>query len=108
MALKVTVRPAATATSTVDVSEQTKKEVEEVFATLVSKPGSEAHLAFGTPDELTKWMREARAYCKTRKAGALRIRQLPSANLPDNEVRVNITNDLEENGQRAGRRQTRA
>jgi hypothetical protein len=106
MAVKITVRPAATATATVNVRESTKKEVEDLFAELVKNPQSEAHLAFESEDERLKWTREARAYCATRKNGALRFRVLPSKNLPVTEMRVNITNDLEANGARKGRRKT--
>jgi hypothetical protein len=113
MALKVTVRPAASVASAIEVRPATEKEVEAIFKQLTDEPGSEAFLDFvdkdGKPDEkeLTRWSREARAYCKTRKAGALRFRQLPSKELPPHQMRVNITNDLEENGDRAGRRAVR-
>jgi hypothetical protein len=106
MAVKITVRPAATATSTVNVRESTKKEVEDTFAMLLKNPGSEAHVAFESEDERLKWTREARAYCATRQNGALRFRVLPSKNLPVNELRFNVTNDLEANGARKGRRKT--
>jgi len=106
MAVKITVRPAATATSTVEVSEQTKKEVEGLFAQLTKNPNHEAHIAFTDEKERLDWTRQARAYCQTRQAGALRFRQLPSKNLPDNEGRYQITNDLEKNGEREGRRAT--
>lgn len=106
MAVKITVRPAATATSTVDVKESTKKEIEDLFKSLKDNPNSEAHIAFADEKERLNWTREARAYCQTRKAGALRFRQLPSKNLPDNEGRYNITDDLEANGERQGRRAT--
>lgn len=104
MAVKITVRPAATATSTVDVPESVKKEVEASYAELLKNPGSEAHAAFADEDERVTWTRQARAYCQTRDKGALRFRQLPSKNLPANEVRFQITADLEENGSRNGKR----
>ena len=106
MALKITVRPSATATATVDIPESTKKEVEGTFIQLTSNPGSEAHVAFETEDERVKWTREARAYCATRDKGALRFRVLPSKSLPVNELRFNITNDLEKNGERNGKRKS--
>jgi hypothetical protein len=106
MAVKITVRPAATATSTVNVTEEVKREVEALFKQLTDNPNSEAHIAFADEKERLDWTRQARAYCQTRKAGALRFRQLPSKNLPDNEGRYNITNDLEANGERSGRRAT--
>lgn len=106
MTVKITVRPAATASSTVDIRESTKKEVEDTFAALKANPGSEGHSAFDDEDERVKWTREARAYCQTRAKGALRFRVLPSKNLPVNELRFNITNDLEANGERNGRRKT--
>jgi hypothetical protein len=106
MAVKITVRETPTATATVNIPESVKKEVEELFKSLAANPGTEAHIAFDTEDERLEWTRAARAYCQTRKAGALRFRQLPSKNLPDNEGRYNITNDLEANGARQGRRNT--
>jgi len=106
MAVKITVRPSATATSTVDVPEDVKKDVEAAFKQLKANPGTELHLAFGDEDERLLWVKQARAYTQTREAGALRLRVLPSKNLPDNEMRLNITDDLEKNGERNGRRRT--
>lgn len=106
MALKITIRPAATANSTVDVPDEVKKEVEQIFAQLKKSPGTEAHLGWDTEDERLTWTRQARAYCSTREAGALRFRQLPSRNLPATEGRYQVTDDLEKNGERNGRRKT--
>lgn len=107
MAVKITVRPSATATATIDIPEQVKREVEAAFKDLKANPGSELHLAFDTPDEMAKWVKDARQYGKTRDKGALRVRVLPSKNLPANEVRVNITDDVPANGERNGRPNTR-
>lgn len=104
MALKITVRPSATAAPTIDIKPETIAEVEAAYAELLKNPGSELHLAFEDEDERLSWSRQARAYCMTRPEGALRFRQLPSKNLPVNEMRVQITADLEENGARKGRR----
>jgi hypothetical protein len=104
MALKITVRQSASATATVEIPEQVKAEVESLYKELSTHPGTEAHLAFDTEDERIEWVRAARSYCGTRAKGALRLRQLPSKNLPANEVRVNITNDLPANGERNGRK----
>lgn len=106
MAVKITIRPAATATATIDVPEEVKKEVEAAYALLLKNPGNEGHAGFETEEERLTWTRQARAYCQTRDKGALRFRQLPSKNLPDNELRFQISNDLEANGQRNGRRKT--
>jgi hypothetical protein len=106
MAVKITVRETPTANATVNIPESVKKEVEDLFKSLTANPGTEAHIAFDDEKERLEWTRAARAYCQTRKAGALRFRQLPSKNLPDNEGRYNITNDLEANGERNGRRAT--
>lgn len=103
MGVKITVRPSATATATVDIPEQVKKEVEASFKDLKANPGSELHLAFDTPDEMALWVKQARDYSKTRDKGALRLRVLPSKNLPSNEVRINITDDIPANGERNGR-----
>lgn len=105
MAVKITVRQSQTANATVDIPESTKKDVEDAFKQLKANPGSELHLAFGDEAERIKWTKEARAYCSTREKGALRLRQLPSQSLPPNEVRIQITDDLEANGARNGRRQ---
>lgn len=104
MALKITVRPSASASTVVEVPAKVKAEVEETYKQLRANPGTEAHLAFADQDERLLWTKQARAYCSTREAGALRFRQLPSKNLPDNEMRVAITADLEVNGARAGRK----
>jgi hypothetical protein len=106
MAVKITVRPSATATSTIDVSEEVKKDVETAYKSLKANPNSELHIAFADEKERLSWTAQARAYCNTRANGALRFRQLPSKNLPDNEGRYNITDDLEKNGERQGRRAT--
>jgi hypothetical protein len=106
MAVKITVRQSATANSTVDVPESVKKDVEDAFKSLKAHPGSELHIAFGDEAERLAWSRQARAYASTREAGALRFRQLNSKNLPDNEGRYQITDDLEANGARQGRRAT--
>lgn len=104
MAVKITVRPSATAQSTIDITDEVKKDVEAAYAQLTANPGTELHLAFKDEEERVTWSRQARAYCQSRPEGALRFRQLPSKNLPDNEMRLQITADLEENGKRAGRR----
>lgn len=106
MGLKVSIVPTKSATSTINISESVKTDVENTFAQLKSKPGSEAHLVFDNEADRVDWMRQARSYCSTRKAGALRLRALPSSNLPINEVRVNITDDLEKNGERNGKRKS--
>lgn len=106
MAVKITVRPAATATATINIKESTKKEVEEAFTALKKNPGTEGHVVFDNEDERLEWTREARAYCQTRQNGALRFRQLPSKNLPTNELRFNITDDVQANGERNARRAT--
>lgn len=104
MAVKITVRPAASSATVVDVPAEVKKDVEDTYKTLTANPGTEAHLAFKDEDERLLWTRQARAYCTTREAGALRFRQLPSKNLPDNEMRLQITADLEADGARKGRK----
>ena len=103
MAVKITVRPSATATATIDIPETVKKDVEDSFKQLKANPGTELHLAFDSPDEMALWVKQARDYCKTRDKGALRLRVLPSKNLPPTEVRINITDDLPANGERNGR-----
>lgn len=106
MPTKITVRPSATAQASVEVSAEVAKEVEALYAQLLKNPGHEAHIAFKDEDERLSWTRQARQYCTTRPNGALRFRQLPSKNLPENEGRFQITADLEVNGARKGRRKT--
>jgi hypothetical protein len=104
MAVKITIRPAANTQATIDIDAQVIKDVESTYASLLKNPGSEVHIGFENEDERISWSRQARAYCTTRPNGALRFRQLPSKNLPVNEGRYQITADLEENGNRNGRR----
>jgi len=104
MAVKITVRPAPSSATVIDVPDEVKKDVEATYRSLAANPGTEAHLAFKDQDERLLWTRQARAYCQTREAGALRFRQLPSKNLPNNEMRLQITADLEANGARKGRK----
>lgn len=104
MAVKVTVRQSSTANATVEIDESTKKDVEDAFKQLKEHPGTELHLSFDDEAERLNWTKQARAYCQTRAKGALRFRVLPSNNLPPNEMRLNITDDLEKNGERNGRR----
>jgi hypothetical protein len=104
MAVKITVRPAAGSATVIDVPQSVKNDVEETFKSLTTNPGTEAHLSFKDEDERLVWTKQARHYCSTRPAGALRFRQLPSKNLPANEMRLQITADLEANGNRAGRK----
>lgn len=106
MAVKITVRQSATATATVEVPEDVKRDVENALKELKANPGTELHLAFDTEDERLLWAKQARSYCQTRAKGALRFRVLPSKNLPVTEMRVNITDDLEKNGERNGRRRS--
>lgn len=106
MPVKITVRPTANAQASVEVTPEVAKEVEALYAQLLKNPGHEAHIAFKDEEERLSWTRQARAYCTSRPNGALRFRQLPSKNLPDNEGRFQITNDLEVNGARNGRRKT--
>ena len=106
MPVKITVRQSATANATIDIPASVKKDVEDALKELKANPGSELHLAFDTEDERLAWAKQARAYCNTRDKGALRFRVLPSKNLPVTEMRVNITDDLEKNGERNGRRRS--
>lgn len=106
MAVKITVRPTANAQASVEVTPEVAKEVEALYAQLLKNPNSEAHITFDTEDERLSWTKQARAYCTSRPNGALRFRQLPSKNLPVTEGRYQITNDLEANGARNGKRKT--
>jgi len=107
MALKITVVDTKTDES-VPVPNSVKAEFEEVYKQLTKEEGDhKAFLEFDSKKELESWMDHARRYAKSRAPKALRFRQLPSVNLPENQVWVRITDDLEENGARRGRANTR-
>ena len=86
--------------SSVEVSQETKDEIDGLYKHLTEHPDQEGFVEFDDAKEVAAWLREVRAYCATREAGALKFRQLPSKHLPDTQVRFKLTADLPENGAR--------
>lgn len=110
------------------VPDEVAKDIEEMYAFLSTHPGNELVYendkypegteldAEGNPvdkkaeprpdedraKEARAFLRSAQAYGKTREAGALKIRQLPSKHLTAGTIRLQITADLEANGAREG------
>lgn len=89
--------------SAVEVPQEVKDDVDGIYAHLTAHPDQEGFAEFDTKAEKNTWMNQARVYCKSRAAGALTLRQLPSKHLPENQVRFAITADLPENGARQTR-----
>lgn len=104
MPVSINVRQSTTTSAAVEIPASVVKEVEQLYAELSKAPGSEAAIVFKDQDERLQWTAQARAYCSTREKGALKLRQLPSKNLPENEARFSITANLPENGARNGRK----
>ena len=86
--------------ATVEVSDETKQEIEELFKYLTENPGTEGFVEFDKAEEVAPWIKEVRSYAATREAGALKFRQLPSKHLPDTQVRFQLTRDLPADGAR--------
>lgn len=121
MSYKMTVRVAASAgtASAEDIPQEIKDDLESMYAEL-RKGGLEGFVDFSadesgdvpdpatlTDDQVAEfgklanvWANQASVYFKTREAGALRFRQLPSKGLPKYQRRFQITADLEANGKR--------
>ena len=107
MARKVThiVSPKPGQGATLDVPQDVKDEIDELYTYTREHPNEEGFVEFtGTEDEIkaemSKWLSQVRSYCRTREAGALKFRQLPSKHLPYGQVRFQLSADLPENGNR--------
>lgn len=96
-------KPKAGQSSVVEIRDDIKSDVEEMYAFLAANPNTEGNIVFDTVKELKADLRQIRAYCASREAGALKFRQLNSKHLPDTHVRFQITADLPENGAREGK-----
>jgi hypothetical protein len=92
----------AAASSGVEVSEETVEEVEETYAYLNANPNQKAQAKFATVAEKNSWLRQVRAYCLGREAGALSFRLLPdkAKALPETEIYFRLTANLPANGAR--------
>jgi hypothetical protein len=83
-----------------DVPEDVKTEIDGLFDWLTANPGHEGRVTgFEDDKERNLWLRQVRAYCPSREAGALKFRQLPSKNLPDGEIRFSLTRDIPQDGE---------
>ena len=128
---KTTIVQRAATSASITVPDEVAAWVEDEFTKLSSTPNSYAHLVFGAVsdeddnpvyrtngdgewltdedgnaipemEDADLWLAQARTYCKTRQPRALRFRILPAKGLPENEYRIQITDDLQENGARRG------
>lgn len=87
-------------TSAAEVSQEVKDDVDGLYAYLTENPKEEGRAEFDTLDERKSWIKQVRAYCPTREAGALKFRILPSKSLPITTMRFQLTADLPTNGSR--------
>lgn len=88
--------------ATLEVPQEVKDEIDGLYDHLRTHEGTEGFAEFDSKAERNKWLNQSRAYCRSREAGALKFRQLPSKHLPDTQVRFMLTADLPENGAREG------
>ena len=88
--------------ATLDVPQDVKDEIDGLFEFLTANPGHEGSVTFDDVAERNLWLRQARSYAKSREAGALKFRQLPSKHLPETQVRFSLARDIPEDGQRNG------
>jgi hypothetical protein len=100
---------APTASSYIEVSDETVKDVEDTYNFLRQNDGQKAFAEFDTKEEKLSWTRQVRAYTATREAGALSFRILPDkakALNSDLQMYFRITADLPANGSRGEGRQS--
>jgi hypothetical protein len=95
--------------ATLDVPQDVKDEIDGLFAHLTEHPDQEGFITFEPEDgqemtdvvkEKNRWLSQVRSYARTREAGALNFRQLPSKHLPDNQVRFSLKRDIPADGER--------
>jgi hypothetical protein len=87
--------------ATLDVPQDVKDEIDQLFDHLMANPGQEGFAEFDDAKEKREWLRQVRSYAISREAGALKFRQLPSKHLPDNQVRFSLARDIPADGARA-------
>jgi hypothetical protein len=96
MVMKLTVQPVPKHAASLEIPDEVRDDLEEVYAALSAQPNHEAHAAFDTEDEKKLFIRMARKYADTREAGALTFRIKPSKNLPVTEIRFQLTTRVAE------------
>lgn len=103
MAHKVTavLSPKPGQAAAVEVPQEIRDEIDGLYDHLREHTDQEGFVEFDSADEKAEWVKQVRAYCATREAGALKYRQLPSKTLPETQLRFKLTADLETNGQNA-------
>jgi len=102
MAVKITAvaSPKPGQGATLDIPQEVKDDIDAIYAHLRENPGTEGFAEFDSADEVNKWLSQVRSYVRTREAGALKFRQLPSKHLADTQLRFSLTADLPANGER--------
>jgi len=90
--------------SAVEVPQDVKDEIDEVFAHLRQFPDEEGFVRFDSTEERKAWEAQVRTYAATREAGALKFRRLPSKHLPETELRFKLTVDMPANGERKAKK----
>ena len=93
-------KPKSGQSVTIEVPQDVKDDVDETYDYLREHPDQEGFVEFESADEVKTWLAQARAYCATREAGALKFRQLPSKHLPDTQIRFQLSADLPADGER--------
>jgi hypothetical protein len=73
-----------------ELPDSDKKELEELWAYFVANPGYWGHAVFGSATEMAAYKASANAYLRTRKEGALKLRQIRRQKLPENEMKFII------------------
>ena len=86
--------------ATIEVPQEVKDDIDAIFTHLSENAGTEGFAEFDSADEVGKWLSQVRAYCRTREAGALKFRQLPSKHLADTQLRFTLARDLPADGAR--------
>lgn len=72
------------------LSPEEVKELEELWAYFVENPGMWGHWEGNDKTEREAFKASANAYLRTRKEGALKLRQIRRQNLPDNQMKFII------------------
>jgi hypothetical protein len=85
------VESAKSGQSSTEVPQDVKDDVETAYAEFLRRPNTEGYFEFDTEDEKKTWIKQARSYCNSREAGALKFRQLPSKHLTADKLRFQIT-----------------
>lgn len=73
-----------------DISDEVKKDVEEVYKALKTNPGR-VRVQFDSIAELNSYIAQMKAYCEQRPGGAIRFRKSPARDLPATAMDFRIT-----------------